>query len=257
MDKSNYKICIISVAPLRNEANDTSEMVSQLLFGEFCKVLDSNKNWDYIETNYDSYKGWIDKKQIIEVDDNFYKNYSANKVIIDQPFSSLLVNNEHLTLTIGAEILLQNEFRIGVYTFNSDYIVNNRDLCIREKIVKNAFKYINTPYLWGGKSIYGIDCSGFTQMVYKLVNIKLPRDAYQQAKKGEILSFVEEAEAGDLAFFENEEGQICHVGIILNNREIIHAHGWVRIDLIDNNGIFNKDYKKYTHKLRIIKKMIT
>ena len=116
--------------------------------------------------------------------------------------------------------------------------------------------YLNTPYLWGGKTPFGIDCSGFSQMVYKLNGYNLLRDAYQQATQGEILSFIEESEAGDLAFFDNEEGKITHVGIIMNDNYIIHAHGKVRIDRLDHFGIMNIDTMRHTHKLRIITKVI-
>ena len=126
----------------------------------------------------------------------------------------------------------------------------------REKIVDNAMMYVNAPYLWGGRSPFGIDCSGFTQLVYKIGGKKLPRDAYQQAEIGQTLSFVEEAENGDLAFFDNEEGSIIHVGILLGENEIIHSSGKVRIDKIDHQGIFNVDTKKYSHKLRLIKKIL-
>jgi cell wall-associated NlpC family hydrolase len=110
--------------------------------------------------------------------------------------------------------------------------------------------------LWGGKSPFGIDCSGFTQVVYKLNGYKLPRDANQQVNLGEPLSFVEEAEAGDLAFFDNEEGRIVHVGILLNNQSIIHASGYVRVDKFDHYGIFNQDTGKYSHTLRVIKRLL-
>ena len=122
--------------------------------------------------------------------------------------------------------------------------------------MENAMMYINAPYLWGGRSPFGIDCSGFTQLVYKIAGKKLPRDAYQQAEIGQTLSFVEEAQSGDLAFFDNEEGSIVHVGILLQDNEIIHASGKVRIDKIDHQGIFNVDTKRYSHKLRLIKKIL-
>ena len=116
--------------------------------------------------------------------------------------------------------------------------------------------YLNAPYLWGGKTPFGIDCSGFTQMVYKLNGFALPRDAYQQAEIGETLSFVEEAEPGDLAFFDDDEGNIIHVGMVLEQGTIIHASGKVRIDALDHQGIYNKELKNYSHKLRLIKKII-
>tara|TARA_R100001480_G_scaffold124070_2_gene122503 strand:- start:76 stop:594 length:519 start_codon:yes stop_codon:yes gene_type:complete len=126
----------------------------------------------------------------------------------------------------------------------------------KEHIIETALIYLNTPYLWGGKTPFGIDCSGFTQMVYKLNGYKLKRDASEQATQGEALSFIEESEPGDLAFFDNNEGAITHVGIIMKDNYIIHAHGKVRIDRIDHSGIFNYDVRAHTHKLRVIKRII-
>jgi cell wall-associated NlpC family hydrolase len=123
-------------------------------------------------------------------------------------------------------------------------------------LIENALIYLNAPYLWGGRSPFGIDCSGFTQLVYRLQGIKLPRDAYQQAEVGNTLSFIEESEEGDLAFFDNTEGKIIHVGIIMKNNYIIHASGKVRIDRIDQQGIFNSSLKTHTHKLRLIKSIV-
>ena len=127
---------------------------------------------------------------------------------------------------------------------------------VRESIVEDALGFLNAPYLWGGRSFFGIDCSGFTQIIYKINGIKLPRDAYQQVEYGEALDFVEEAKGGDLAFFENENGDIIHVGIMLDDQKIIHAHGKVRIDELDSVGVFNKEQNKHTHKLRIIKRIV-
>ena len=126
----------------------------------------------------------------------------------------------------------------------------------KAKLIDTAFLYLNTPYLWGGRTPFGIDCSGFTQMVYKLNGFKLERDASQQALQGEPLSFIEESEAGDLAFFDNDEGVITHVGIIMEDNYIIHSSGKVRIDRVDHLGIFNPDTQRHTHKLRVIKMYI-
>ena len=126
----------------------------------------------------------------------------------------------------------------------------------KELIVQTAFMYLNAPYLWGGKTPFGIDCSGFTQMVYKLCGYKLFRNSAEQATQGEVLSFIEESEPGDLAFFDDKEGNIIHVGIIMEDNYIIHAHGKVRIDRLDHSGIYNAETKRHTHKLRVIKKII-
>jgi len=119
-----------------------------------------------------------------------------------------------------------------------------------------ASLYLNAPYLWGGRSPLGIDCSGFTQVVFKAAGVRLPRDAYQQAEVGQTLGFVEEASEGDLAFFDNAEGKIIHVGIVLKDRFIIHASGKVRIDKLDHQGIFNRETGKYSHTLRVIKRIV-
>jgi cell wall-associated NlpC family hydrolase len=125
----------------------------------------------------------------------------------------------------------------------------------RSGVIDVAKFYLNAPYLWGGKSVFGIDCSGLSQMVFRQFGIKLRRDAYQQAEQGELVGFLQEAKAGDLAFFDNNEGRINHVGIMMDNERIIHASGKVRIDAIDNQGIFNRELNRYTHKLRIIKRV--
>jgi len=123
-----------------------------------------------------------------------------------------------------------------------------------DTVRETAFAYLDVPYIWGGKSKFGIDCSGFCQQVYKAFGIRLPRDAYQQAALGEVVGFLQEVQCGDLAFFDNEEGKITHVGMMLSSQEIIHASGKVRIDKIDNQGIINVDTGARTHRLRIIKR---
>ena len=139
------------------------------------------------------------------------------------------------------------------HTFEGTASVGLKD---KTKLIDTAILYLNTPYLWGGKTPFGIDCSGFVQMVYKLNGFNILRDASQQASQGDALSFIEESEPGDLAFFDNNEGDIIHVGIIMKDHKIIHAHGKVRIDLLDQSGIYNVDTKTHSHKLRVIKKII-
>jgi cell wall-associated NlpC family hydrolase len=143
------------------------------------------------------------------------------------------------------------------YAFGFDgQVVKGLEKGSVKNILSTAYLFLNAPYLWGGKSPFGIDCSGFTQITYKINGYKLPRDANQQVELGEPLSFVEEAEAGDLAFFDNEEGKIVHVGILLDNQQIIHASGCVKIDKFDHYGIFSSDTKKYSHTLRVIKRIL-
>jgi cell wall-associated NlpC family hydrolase len=162
-------------------------------------------------------------------------------------------------VVIGSTFISENahEFSIGNFSYSFEGNAKSSfDIDKRKGIVDAAFIYLNAPYLWGGKSPFGIDCSGFTQMVYKLNGLKLLRDAKQQATQGTVLNFVEEALPGDLAFFDNDEGNIIHVGIVLGNNKIIHASGCVRVDEFDHQGIFNADKKNYTHNLRLLKTIL-
>ena len=182
----------------------------------------------------------MDTKQVSPISDaDFIKRKTKT---VTENFINYQHNGEKTLLSIGSEI----------DTDNQEDTKNNFD---KENLKKTALEFLNVPYLWGGRSFFGIDCSGFTQIVYKVNGIQRPREAYQQAEAGEVLNFVEEAEIGDLAFFENEEGRIIHVGIMLENQKIIHAHGKVRIDDLDCIGIFNKDQNKHTHKLRFVKRI--
>lgn len=237
----NKGICIVTVAPVRAEASDRAEIVTEMLFGESADILEVNKNWTKIKMHYDGYEGWMDTKQLKPVT---AEDLSKRKVtVVTEDFSSVLMNDGKVLLSMGSEV----EFPV---------VASRRSHDIRESIALTAREFLNVPYLWGGKSFFAIDCSGLTQLVYKIHNIKLPRDTSQQILVGESLNFVEESQPGDLAFFENTEGRIVHVGIMLDNHKIIHASGKVRIDTLDSTGIFNKELNKHTHRLRVIKSII-
>ena len=233
-------IASVSVVPVRAENSDRAEIVTQLLFGESCDILEVDKNWTKIKIHFDGYEGWVDTKQVSPISDADFTKRKTKTVT--ESFINYQHNGEKMLLSIGSEI-------------ESDSQKDTENNFDTENLKKTALEFLNVPYLWGGRSFFGIDCSGFTQIVYKVNGIQLPRDAYQQAEVGEVLNFIEEAEIGDLAFFENEEGRIIHVGIMLENQKIIHAHGKVRIDDLDCIGIFNKDQNKHTHKLRFVKRI--
>lgn len=237
----NKGICNVTVAPVRAENSDKAEIVTEILFGESADILEVNKNWTRIKMHYDGYEGWMDTKQLKPVTD---EELAKRKVtVVTEDFSSVLMNDGKTLLSMGSEV----EFPV---------VASRRSHDLRESIALAAKEFLNVPYLWGGKSFFAVDCSGFTQLVYKIHDIKLPRDTYQQAEVGEPLTFVEESQPGDLAFFENPEGRIIHVGIMLDNQRIIHASGKVRIDILDSTGIFNKEMNKHTHKLRVIKNVL-
>lgn len=251
-----YAVCQVSVAPLRAENSDRSEMVSQLLFGEKVEILDKKMNWIKIKADFDHYEGWADSKQFLGISEEEYQNLDLDN-FASEGFNLAIDNDLPLTLPIGSFLPNLHQGKIKIGSKEIEYLgESQKGNSPKEAIQEIVLQYLNTPYLWGGKSVFGIDCSGLVQQVYKFCGVKLPRDAYQQAELGEPLSFIEEAEPGDLAFFDNAEGKIIHVGIILEGNKLIHAHGKVRIDPIDITGIFNTDSQSYSHKLRVIKKIL-
>ncbi len=247
-----YGICHLSIAPLRFESSDKSELVSQLLYGDHFKIIEKRKNWSKIRLAFDSYEGWIDNKQYQEIDENQYKELQNSDLKLSIDLVEFIEDtHEQLhPILLGSTL---NGLSLLNHKHDGNIVEGKKP---KGNIIQTAFLYLNSPYLWGGKSPFGIDCSGFTQMVYKLNGYCLLRDASQQSSQGEALSFIEESEPGDLAFFDNNEGQIVHVGLIMHDNYIIHAHGKVRIDRLDHTGIYNVDQKTHTHKLRVIKKII-
>src|ERR1035437_6757219 len=238
-------------------------MVTQLLFGEHFTILAEAEEWLLIKIAYDEYECWISNKQFLPIKPDTFKELEKNlQAISAEPVQLLHQKNSDtfFPIVIGSTIpfLKNKKFSIenNNYEFSGDSILPDEKHIDRKKIVSTAFTFLNSPYLWGGRSPFGIDCSGFTQIVYKLNGLKLLRDASQQATLGLSLSFVEEAQPGDLAFFDNEEGKIIHVGIVLDDNKIIHASGKVRIDGFDHQGIFNNDKKDYSHRLRLLKRIV-
>ena len=229
--------CLLSFIPMRAEASDRSEQVSQLIFGETYEVLEENEKWYFIETSFDLYQGWIDKKQfapqVFEVD---------TLRVFAFPSALTPFENKQILMPLGA--FVPEDFPHQILTLNDALAL---------------FKtYIGVPYVWGGKTNFGYDCSGFTQTFFKTLGYSLKRDAYQQAAEGAEVILLSEAKTGDLAFFDNAEGRITHVGIVLENDgsyEILHASGELRIDILDHQGI-NKKSEGYSHNLRLIRRIL-
>jgi len=256
----NKSICTYGFIPVRKEPAEHAEMVSQLLFGDTFDILESNDHWSRIRMHADHYEGWINSKLILNLQDQEVNNWiKASKWVVPAPFVKIVSEPDKTTHLIpgGSTIYFnaseRNSFTIG----NKEYYLSGSTNPDKPtgSFADNANAYLNSPYLWGGRSFYGIDCSGLTQNVYRIAGIQIPRDASQQVELGAIVSFVEEAQLGDLAFFDNEEGQITHVGLCLGKGDIIHASGRVRIDKLDHQGIFNEETKSYSHKLRVIKRI--
>ncbi|MEJ7778177.1 MAG: C40 family peptidase [Daejeonella sp.] len=257
-----FGVCNLSLVPLRTEPSDKSEMCSQLLFGDHFTILEMTDKWTRISTAYDEYEGWIDIKQYEEIAQAAFVAFHDLTNILGLTVGhaiSITSSNETLTLLAGSNI--PNTLNDFFYLRDTRYrlqggMINPSKDNFERGITNAAMFYLNSPYLWGGRSVFGIDCSGFTQMVFRQFGIRLRRDAWQQAEQGYLVGFLQEALAGDLAFFDNEDGRITHVGIMLDNERIIHASGKVRIDPIDNQGIYNKELNRYTHKLRIVKRLV-
>ena len=249
-----YGICHLSIVPIRTLPDDSSEMISQLLYGEYFKVLEQRKKWSRIRVAYDHFEGWIPNHQITLIEEEAFKTLEASSM--DNSFSSDIVSHICTADGILMPIVLGSIISAATalnHSFEGDSIKGKKS---KLDLIDTALLYMKAPYQWGGKSLFGIDCSGFTLMVYKINGHVLKRDAEQQSKQGEALSFIEESEPGDLAFFDNSDGVIDHVGIILQDNYIIHVYGHVRVDRLDHTGIFNTQENKYTHQLRVIKKII-
>lgn len=256
-----YGICYLSLVPMRAEPSEKSEMVSQLLFGELYEIVDKHQSWLHIRTLHDDYHGWISDRmhQTVHADD--LRFYDPSRAATALSLISLAENTGRgpgILIPAGASL---PSFKDGVffagknsYRYSGQFTMKaarNRD-----DAVNFALAFQNTAYLWGGRTAMGIDCSGFTQLVMKMCGMAIPRDASLQALKGSLVNFTEEANPGDLAFFENSDGKIVHTGIMLDQKRIIHASGFVRIDNIDHHGIFSGATDSYSHTLRLIRRYL-
>lgn len=236
-----YGICLLSVVPMRKDASHTSELVSELLYNDIYNIVDENDEWLKIRCMYDLYEGWIRKLQHHEITEDEYNEFIAKKkYIVNEP----IIHYNNKVLSFGSKLFEKVEGSVPLSkTFDIDVFM------------QAAVKMLNVPYRWGGKTVMGIDCSAFVQLCAKIAGYKLPRDASQQVDYGKSVDNFNDAKSGDIAFFENENHKIIHVGILLSNDKIIHASGKVRIDSVDKIGIFNEELNKYTHQLNVIKRL--
>ena len=259
--KQQYGICRLSIVPVRAEGKESSEMVTQLLFGDHYTLLetDTKGDWLRIRIHFDEYEGWINRKQHQGISEAYFEELSSQDYkVCGEICGRRQLRGEHLNIVFGSLLpLTGNE----LFDLSEQLNFEGKSLPVRKirdfAVLKElAFQYINSPYLWGGKTPFGIDCSGFVQMTYKLGGYSLKRDASQQARQGKTVPELRQAKPGDLAFFDNNEGRIVHVGIVLENSRIIHASGKVRVDYLYENGIFDKENEEYTHRLCLLKRLI-
>lgn len=251
-----YGIIQVPLSPVRKYPDHPYEMTNQLVYGEAIEILEEQKSeWISIKSMYDGYEGWITKSHIMTTEvpmNNLNETFITTEIIthikeqntsIYLPFGSFIHRSP-----IHSSILSPSDFTINsLKTFKQTPSINSyQDL---------LYKWLNAPYLWGGKSVLGIDCSGFVQNFYKELGIILPRDAYQQALEGTTISHLKDVQIGDLAFFETNH-KITHVGVVLNSTSIIHAAGKVRIDTLNDDGIVHVEANTRTHQLNCIKRII-
>lgn len=244
-------VVTLSIIPIRELPSHKSQMVSQLLFGETVAVIEESEDWLFVKNSTDGYLGWIEQKQLTPISiSDLHKWNLLPKVVATTPFSNIEFENQQMILPAGAILSQTPDFVIGDLHFKHSITET-----VNPSLVENAMQFIHAPYLWGGKSIFGFDCSGYTQTVFKTIGIELFRDASKQVEQGVVVNFLEEVLPGDLAFFHNQEDKIVHVGMMLSSSQIIHCSGAVRIDNIDHQGIYNLQKGEYTHALRVIKRV--
>jgi hypothetical protein len=253
-----------SLTAIRKAPSEKSEMINQLFFGERVIVQKVLSRWLYVESVYDGFSGWINGLSLVPLgDDQLIHFENGNSIMLPRLSSAIIHGKGGSTIHLVPGSMLPSydgengEFHLGGQHYTLDRPVEQD--CMkpdRKSIVDTGISYLNSPYLWGGRTPFGIDSPGLIQVVAKIHGIYLPRENGQQVTFGSTVNFVEEAKPGDLAFFDDEEGEIAHAGIIVDKGKILHPSGSVRIDALDHQGIFREDSGEYTHRLRVVKNII-
>jgi cell wall-associated NlpC family hydrolase len=253
-------ICMLRIIPLRREPSEKSEMVSQLLFGEVYEIFEKAAEWLLITCEFDRYTGWIDKRMFHPASADYYQRLSKGGYAVAGKVTHTIITPKNETYTIPGGSTLGYVSADGSFEINSmqyrlggQYEVPTQ--IHSDDIIETARQFVNSPYLWGGRSPFGFDCSGFTQIVYKICGSRLPRDAWQQATMGKHIKSTEDIRRGDLVFFAGDDESVVHVGLAIPPGRIMHCSGMVRIDTLDAKGIFNNSTNQYTHRLHSIRRV--
>jgi hypothetical protein len=262
MEPIEYGVCRLSIVPVRIACADQSEMTTQLLFGDDYSVLErsADRKWCRIRVTFDEYEGWIDAKQHHTITQDYFEYLGRAEFKITTDITSgLLYNKVSIPVVIGSIIPITGA---ELFKMEEQFAFNGESKSVGQKrdfdfVKVIAMKYLQSPYLWGGKSPFGIDCSGFVQQVFKINGFRLQRDASQQALQGKAVKSLADVAPGDVAFFHNAENRIVHTGILLEDNRIIHASGRVRIDHLDDKGIMNTETRQYTHQLAHLRRFLT
>jgi hypothetical protein len=247
-------------------------MVTQLLFGELYHLTQIRDGWHQVRASWDNYGGWIPENQSHPVDEQEFLRLLKADTPVSMDLIQLIANETRKTMfaiPIGSSLpgLEGQFFTVDGEQFHFEGQVSDPSAIqeIRtqqeekefgQTLVEDAMMYLHAPYQWGGRSPFGIDCSGLVQMAFKLKQVKLLRDSSQQVTQGETVNLLEEAVPGDIAFFDDADGNISHAGVLVDRFRVLHASGSVRIDAIDHEGIYDEKQGGYTYKLRLIKRIL-
>lgn len=256
-----FGICPLSTVAIRNSASHKSEMISQLLFGEMVEVLEKKgRQWARVRCHEDNFVGWVATQQLNEITPSEFDTYQKQYAFVLDLLYPAQKEDAFIPISLGARLPNFDGMRFTIgsdtYSFSGQAVFPEDITAQPQLILKIARRYLHAPMLWGGRSPFGLDSAGLLQVVFRLAGKQLPREAFQQVLLGDSVDFVEQAQVGDLAFFENQAGRISHAGILFPENQILHVYGKVRMDKLDHYGIYNAEQKRYTHRLRIVKRIL-